>query len=97
MCREILKTVLASLDDPLSASFTFDDICGWPECMLRALESGGILNRGGNAQTVVCDGCGEACVEDVEFSRDGDGSLAAYVICGGRCDIGRVRVAPERL
>jgi len=86
-----------SLDNPLSASFQDHDVCGWPEGARSVLESTGILKRGGNAQSVTCDGCGEGCLEDVVFSNDAQGNVAAYVVCRIRDDIGRVRVAPERL
>lgn len=86
-----------SLDSLPNASFTFDDVSLWPGGVLSALESAGVLKRGGNALTVTCDGCGESCLEDVEFCPDGNGSLVGYVLCQKRDDIGRVRVAPDRL
>jgi hypothetical protein len=97
MCREILRAILTSLNSLPNASFTFDDIGLWPVGVVSALEGSGILKRGGTAQTVTCDGCENACVEDVEFSRDGEGSVIGYVVCRERDDIGRVRIAPERL
>ena len=93
----MLKTILTSLDNPLSASFQHDDVSGWPDGARSVLEGTGILKRGGNAQSITCDGCGEGCLEDVVFSTDHGGGLAAYVVCRERDDIGRVRVAPERL
>ncbi len=92
-----MTTILASLDSPLSASLTFDDTSPWPEETLEALEKSGTVKRGENAQSVTCDGCGEGCVEDVESCCENDGTLAVYVVCRERSDIGRVRIAPERL
>ena len=95
--RQILKTILASVDSPLSRSLTFDDVVAWPESAVALLERSGILKRGGVPQTVVCDGCEEGCIEDVEWWCAEDDILSAYVICERRSDIGRVKVRPERL
>lgn len=47
---------------------------------------------------MVCDGCGEACLEDVELIGGGnDGPVRAYVVCQRREDVGRVAVPLERL
>lgn len=88
---------MSSLDSPLSASFTFDDVSAWPEGAVAVLQNSGILKRGRNAQAVTCDGCEEACIEDVEFSRDEDDGLVGYVICRRREHIGRVRIDSDRL
>lgn len=86
-----------SLDSPLNASFQHDDVISWPDGVLSVLESTGVIRRGGNAQTATCDACEEACVENVEFSRDRAGHLIGYVVCQQKDDIGRIRVALERL
>jgi len=65
--------------------------------LLRELGNTGILKRGDNAHAVPCNGCEQGCLEDVEFSRHGDGSLIGYIVCSRRDDVGRIRVAPERL
>ena len=85
------------MDSPLSRSLTFDDVVAWPESAVALLERSGILKRGGVPQTVVCDGCEEGCIEDVEWWCAEDDILSAYVICERRSDIGRVKVRPERL
>lgn len=47
---------------------------------------------------MVCDGCGDACLEDVELVGGGDdGPVRAYVVCQRRDDVGRVAIPLERL
>ncbi len=58
----------------------------------------GLLKQASYATSVVCDGCEEACLSDVEFIGEEDGTpLRAYVVCERREDIGRVNVPLERL
>lgn len=73
-------------------------VARWAPGELDALVAAGVLKTGTASGTVICDGCDEACQEDVEFVEveDDDGKLRAYVICHSR-DLGRVRVSLDSL
>ena len=90
--------VLSSVDEASSVLFGYDDVAGWLAAELGCLVGCGVLRETVHARSVVCDGCEEACLEDVEF-LEGDGSrpARAYVVCQRRDDIGRVEVPTERL
>lgn len=90
--------VLQSADAACSALFGPDDIARWPKGALEALVRAGLLRQASHATSVVCEGCEEACLSDVEFLGGDDGTpLRAYVVCERREDIGRVEVPLERL
>lgn len=56
------------------------------------------MKQASHATSVVCDGCEEACLSDVEFiGGEEDAPPRAYIICERREDIGRVEVPLERL
>jgi len=54
------------------------------------------LQEIGHARSVECDGCDEACLEDVVLVGEGT-DTRAYVVCSKRDDIGRVPVPLRRL
>lgn len=90
--------MLQSADAACSTLFGPDDIALWPSGALEALVRAGLLKQASHATSVVCDGCEEACLSDVEFIGGEEGTpLRAYVICKRREDIGRVEVPVERL
>jgi hypothetical protein len=98
MYLDALKTVLQSADAACSTLFGPDDIARWPSGALEALVRAGLLGQASHATSVVCDGCEEACLSEVEFADGEDGTpLRAYVVCERREDIGRVQVPLERL
>jgi len=98
MYLDALKTVLQSADAACSALFGPDDIARWPKGALEALVEAGLLGQASHATSVVCDGCEEACLSEVEFvGGEEGGPLRAYVVCERREDIGRVEVPLERL
>lgn len=56
------------------------------------------MKQASHATSVVCHGCEEACLSEVEFVGGEEGTpLRAYVVCERRDDIGRVEVPLERL
>ncbi len=58
----------------------------------------GLLCQTSDARSVECDGCGEACIEDVELVRYDDGTPPrAFVVCHEPIGLGRIAVALERL
>ena len=90
--------VLQSLDAASNALFGYDDVVDWPAGTLEALTEAGVLSTAQHARSVICDGCDEACREDLEFVEGHAGGLVrAYVVCRLRDDIGRVAVPLERL
>jgi hypothetical protein len=92
-----LTTVLRSLDLPCSSLLGYEDVADWPEGALDDLVAAGLLRQAAHARSVVCDGCGEGCLEEVQFIG-GDGEpLRAYVVCHGDENMGRVAVPLDRL
>jgi len=89
---------LSSVDEASSVLFGYDDVAGWSSEELDGLLECGLLRETAHARSVVCDGCEEACLENVEFLDYGDGSpVRAFVVCRAREDIGRVAIPLERL
>jgi hypothetical protein len=65
---------------------------------VEVLVAARLVKRASHATSVVCDGCEEACLSDVEFiGGEGGTPPRAYVVCERREDIGRVEVPLERL
>jgi hypothetical protein len=90
--------VLESADAACSALFGPEDISQWPSGALEALIGASLVKEASHATCVVCNGCEEACLSDVEFVGGEEGvPLQAYIVCELREDIGRVEVPLERL
>lgn len=90
--------ILRAAEGTPNTSFGIDEIREWRPGDVEALEATGLLRPAEHATSVVCDGCGDGCLADVEFVDGGDeGPLRAYVVCREREDIGRVPVPLERL
>jgi hypothetical protein len=73
------------------------DLRGWPRDVVDALLAGGVLLKGKPAESIVCDGCEEACVRPVHVVARTGGEAAAFVLCHLRDDIDRVPVALDDL
>jgi hypothetical protein len=95
--QETLRKVLRSADAAPEAVFGHDDVQEWPEGALAALVAAGLLSEAERARAVVCDGCPEACLADVEFLDLPGGPPRAYVICNRSEEMGRFAVPWERL
>jgi len=81
-----------------SNAFTADEIARWPEGALDFFVRQRLLSPATPAQQAVCDGCEECCFMPVEFPpAEAPLSMAPFIICNQRDDIGRVRVDPNRL
>lgn len=68
------------------------ELRGWPADAVAALHAAGLLVPGPPAQSIVCDGCEEACVRPVRVLPNGNGESVAFVMCHLRDDIDRVPV-----
>lgn len=98
MFQEVLKVVLHSLDLQAGLLFDYEDVADWPVGAVGSLLALGVLREGGHARFATCDGCGENCLEEVEFIDGGDDETPrAYLICHQPMDIGRVPVPADRL
>jgi hypothetical protein len=98
MSPEVLNLILQALDANGEAVFSREDIAAWPQGDFEEALRTGILEEAAPAEEVVCPGCEEACLEDVEFVHgDRPEDTRAYVICGQRDDIGRVPIPLEML
>jgi hypothetical protein len=73
-----------------------DDLRGWPQGALAALEWCGALRETGLASAAGCDGCDDACIEETIVLGEREGTRA-FVACSRRADMGRVDVPLERL
>jgi len=93
-----MRTVLRSADATPSTCFGLEDLRRWPPEHVAALQSSGVLEPTGFTTSIICPGCPEHCLVEVEF-LEGQGSEPprAYVICEERDDIGRVSIPLERL
>lgn len=90
--------MLCRIDLSSSAHFGYDEIAEWPESALDDLVAAGLLSPAGCCSTVTCNGCGEGCLEEVEFVGGGDDEeVRAYVICHGEEGLGRIWVPLTRL
>ena len=98
MSQDTLSLILKRADAPIEPVFKYDEARLWPEGDLELMVKLGLLREIAPAKSVECDGCEEACIEDVEII-DGpkEGQVRAYVVCRRRDDIGRIEVASERL
>ncbi len=102
MSQAVLCQVLERLDAPSlhreGPVFSADEVSKWPRGALEQLVQLGILQESAHAKSVYCDGCEEACLEEVIWADSGESSPArAYIVCRRRDDIGRVPVLTERL
>lgn len=94
----MLRTVLQSADVASSTLFGIEDVKHWPREDLAALRSSGVLKQGDYATSIICPGCEQRCLAQVEFLDAGDGEPPrAYVVCEERDDIGRVTIPLEWL
>jgi len=98
MSPKVLKLILKALDTCGEAVFSREDIAAWPKGDFKEALRTELLERAAPAKEVVCPGCEEACLEDVVFvCNDRPEDTRAYVACGQRDDIGRVRIPLEML
>lgn len=98
MSPKVLNLILRALEANGEAVFGREDIAAWPKGDFEEALRIGLLEEAAPAEEVVCPGCEEACLEDVEYvygERPED--TRAYVICGKRDDIGRVPIPLEML
>jgi len=96
MSQGILRQILIGADAPHEAALSWDEVAQWPAGVLDLLTRCGILREQRPASSIGCDGCEEACLEDIVFVGTGD-DTRAYVACQRRDDIGRVEVPLDRL
>ena len=98
MSPKVLNLIYQAFDAHGEAVFSREDIARWPEGDFESTLREGLLVEAAPADEVVCPGCEEACLEDVEFVYgDKPEDTRTYVICGQRDDIGRVRIPMEML
>ena len=98
MSQNTLSLILKRIDAPVDPVFSHDEVRLWPDGDLELMEKLGLLRETAPAKSVECDGCEEACIEDVIYI-DGpkEGQIRAYVACHSREDVGRIDVPLERL
>ena len=95
MSPSVINLILQAIDANGEAVFSREDLAAWPkEDFDEALRTG-LLEQAEPADEVVCPGCEEACLEDVEFVYgDKPADTRAYVACG---DLGRVKIELKAL
>lgn len=93
MSPKVVNLILKALDANGEAVFSREDTAAWPPGDLEEAVRIGLLERAAPATEVVCPGCEEACLEEVEFvPADKPGNTRAYIVCHRRDDIGRVNI-----
>ena len=98
MSPKVLNLILRALEANGEAVFGREDIAAWPKGDFEEALRIGLLEEAAPAEEVVCPGCEEACLEDVEFVYgDRPEDTRAYVVCGKREDVGRVLIPLESL
>ena len=98
MSPKVLNLILKALDANGEAVFSREDLAAWPKGDFEEALRTGLLEEAAPAEEIVCPGCEEACLEDVEFVYgDRPEDTRAYVICGKREDVGRVPIPLEML
>lgn len=98
MSPRVLNLIFQAIDAHGEAVFSREDIAKWPSGDFDEALHDGLIEKTAPADEVVCPGCEDACLEEVVFI-DGatpDG-MRAYVVCGMREDIARVRIPLETL
>lgn len=93
-----MQELLRRIDLSSSVQCGIEDIDEWPEGAVDELVAVGLFRPAGYSESVVCDGCGEGCLEPVEFvgGRDGE-AVRAYIFCQGEEALGRIWVPLTRL
>jgi hypothetical protein len=98
MSPKVLNLILKALDANGEAVFGRKDLAAWPRADIKEALRSGLLEKAAPANEVVCPGCEEACLEDVEFDYGvKPKDTRAFVVCGQRDDIGRVPVPLKTL
>ena len=93
MSPKVLNLILKALDAGGETAFGTEDIAGWPKGDFDKAMRIGLLEQAAPATEVVCPGCEDACLEDVEFEPGHTpADMRAYVVCHRRDDIGRVKI-----
>lgn len=75
-----------------------DALSQWPDAAVVALKAQKLLTKAKPAEGIVCDGCEEACAMPVHVMPATDTRPArAFISCGKRDDVARIRVDLGRL
>lgn len=67
MGQVTLVNILSRADLEPPPVFSSDDIREWPAELQGILEGSSILQEASSALSAVCDGCEQACIEDVQY------------------------------
>jgi hypothetical protein len=83
---------------PQHAVFDSDEVSAWPEWVLQALLTAGLVQEMSRAGEVFCDGCEWHCLKPVVVRISPNSRKSrAFVACDEEPDLGRIEVAPKRL
>ena len=95
--HDTLIRILNRIDTPSEPVFSNDEI-SWSDDDQAQLTELGILRMAEYAQSIVCDGCEKACIEEVIFINEPvDRNQKAYISCTKRDDIGRIPINTDHL
>jgi len=75
----------------------FDEVKQWPAELLTLLTKAGLLAKGVQASSLICNGCEHNCFEPVAFTPN---AQRAFITCGHPDQqeyIGRIAIEPHRL
>lgn len=74
-----------------------DELEGWPQDDVAALQSHAVLLPGKPADSAICPGCERACLMPVQVLPRAGRPASLFIVCDKPVDINRVAVAPPAL
>lgn len=78
--------------------FSADEVYAWPDGTVDLFLQLNFLQKAEPAQIVVCPGCEENCLMEVNIRpKDGTHSARAFTVCNKRDDIGSVELSFDKL
>jgi len=99
--RDLLQIIIERVANNAPAHgafFYWDEVKNWPDGKLAYFEKIGLLKEAQPFNEIECNGCEENCIMPVSINPVTNSTPArAFIVCDKRNDIGRVKIAFDRL
>lgn len=97
--QAILVELLARLESQQGERIfiTEDELNIWPNAIVIAMKSYGLITKTLSAKSTLCIGCEQQCTMPVEILINKSGEPRAFVVCDKRSDINRVPIPLNHL